>query len=48
MWLPSDKDKKARWLNAIPKDNTSDSKNTVMCERHWPQEYLILRQTKDL
>ena len=37
--LPSEEIERKRWLAAIPRDNTPDSKDTVVCERHWPQNY---------
>jgi len=37
--LPSDKSERARWLSVIPRDNTPDTKYTVVCERHWPIGY---------
>ena len=37
--LPQDAEKKKRWLKAIPRENTPDTKNTVVCEDHWPDGY---------
>ena len=37
--LPKDMDEREQWLKIIPRDNTPDTKNTVVCERHWPQGY---------
>ena len=37
--LPADEGERARWLASIPRDNIPDSKNTVVCERHWPSNY---------
>ena len=36
--LPKNKESE-KWLKIIPRDNTPDSKNTVVCERHWPKGY---------
>ena len=35
--LPSEEIERKRRLAAIPRDNTPDSKDTIVCERHWPQ-----------
>ena len=37
--LPSEEIERKRWLAAIPRDSTPDSKDTVVCERYWPQNY---------
>ncbi|XP_078486390.1 uncharacterized protein LOC144744898 [Ciona intestinalis] len=37
--LPPDKQERSRWLQAIPRDNIADRPDTVVCERHWPQDY---------
>ena len=37
--LPQDAEEKKRWLKAIPRENTPDTKNTVVCEDHWPDGY---------
>ena len=37
--LPADEGERARWLASIPRDNIPDSKNTVVCECHWPSNY---------
>ena len=37
--LPKSKEKKEKCLKIIPRDNTSDSKKTVVCERNWPKDY---------
>ena len=34
--LPQDAEEKKRWLKAIRRENTPDTKNTVVCEDHWP------------
>ncbi|XP_012563386.1 peroxynitrite isomerase THAP4-like [Hydra vulgaris] len=35
--LPKDKDNRLRWIAAIPRDNILDSKYTVVCTKHWPE-----------
>ena len=37
--LPTEETERNRWLAALPRNNISDSKDTVVCERHWPQNY---------
>ena len=37
--LPRNIEEKERWRKIIPRDNLPDNKNTVVCERHWPQNY---------
>ena len=37
--LPTDAEEKSRWIKAIPRDNIPNSKDTVVCERHWPEHY---------
>jgi len=37
--LPADEDERARWLASIPRDNIPNSKDTVVCARHWPPNY---------
>lgn len=37
--LPTKKDEREKWLSAIPRDNIPDTKNTVICEQHWPENY---------
>ena len=34
--LPKDSEERERWLKSIPCDNMPQSKNTVVCEKHWP------------
>ena len=41
--LPKNKDEREKWLKVISRDNTPDSKYTVVCERHWPQGYETVR-----
>ena len=37
--LPKNLDERQRWLAAIPRGNVPDGKDTVVCERHWPEHY---------
>ena len=37
--LLQDAEEKKRWSKAIPRENTQDTKNTVVCEDHWPYGY---------
>ena len=41
--LPKNKEEREKWLKIIPCDNTPDSKNTVVCKRHWPKGYEIMQ-----
>ena len=36
--LPQNPEKK-RWITLIPRDDISDSKDAIICERHWPKDY---------
>ena len=35
--LPKDEDEREWWLKAIPNANIKVSKDTVICEEHWPK-----------
>ena len=35
--MPRNLEERERWLTIIPRDNTPDLKNLVVCEKHWPQ-----------
>ena len=37
--LPRNLGQRKRWLTIIPRDNIPDTKNTVVCEKHWPENY---------
>ena len=37
--LPTEETERNRWSAAIPRDNILDSEDTVVCERHRPQNY---------
>ena len=41
--LPSDKMERERWLKVIPRDNIPDSKDSSVCEIHWPKGYSTIR-----
>ena len=34
--LPTEETERNGWLTAIPRDNIPDSKDAVVCKRHWP------------
>ena len=34
--LPKDSEERERWLKYISRDNIPQSKDTVVCEKHWP------------
>ena len=38
--LPKDPKERKRWTDAIPRDNIPESHDTVICERHWPSNYI--------
>ena len=33
-------EERERWLSIIPRDIIPDIKNAVVCEKHWPGNYL--------
>ena len=37
--LPKDPNERLRWISAIPRDNIPDSSNTVVCVKHWPENF---------
>ena len=37
--LPRNLGQRKRWLTIIPRDNIPDTKNTVVCEKHWSENY---------
>ena len=37
--LPGNLGQRKRWLTIIPRDNIPDTKNTVVCEKHWSENY---------
>ena len=38
--LPRNLEERKRQHNIIPRDNIPDTKNIVVCEMHWPENYL--------
>ena len=36
---PRNLEERKRWLTIIPRDNIPDTKNTVVCEKHWSENY---------
>ena len=41
--LPTDKCERERWIRAIPRDNIPDSRDTSVCENHWPPGYATIK-----
>ena len=37
--ISKNKEEREKWLKIISRDNTPDSKNTVVCQRHWSKSY---------
>ena len=37
--LPRNLEERERWHTIIPRDNIPDTKNTVVCEKPWPENY---------
>ena len=37
--LPKDSEERERWFKSIPRDNIPQSKDTVVCEKHWPRNF---------
>ena len=37
--LPTDKDEREKWIQAIPRENIPDKADTVVCEQHFPPGY---------
>ena len=46
--FPKDPEENQRWRSAIPRENIPTSVDTVVCERHWPQnyEFILVRSKK--
>ena len=41
--LPSDPEERKKWIKAIPRDNIPDSPNTVVCVKHVPPGFPVLK-----
>lgn len=41
--LPSDPEERQRWLKAIPRDNIPDKKDTVVCSKHFPPDFPVVK-----
>lgn len=41
--LPQNEQQKKLWLSIIPRDNIPNHKDTVICERHWPEGYAKIK-----
>ena len=37
--LPRNLEERKRWFTLVLRDNIPDIKNTVVCEKHWPENY---------
>ena len=37
--FPKNEEQKISWQKAIPRLNLTVTKNTVVCEKHWPEDY---------
>ena len=38
--LPSNEEERNRWINSIPRSNFPNKPDTVVCERHFPENFL--------
>ena len=38
--LPSNEEERNRWINSIPRSNFTNKRDTVVCERHFPENFL--------
>ena len=41
--LPSDLEERQRWIKAIPRNNIPNSSNTVVCVKHFPPGFPVLK-----
>ncbi|GFN93906.1 THAP domain-containing protein 11 [Plakobranchus ocellatus] len=46
--LPRDKEERQGWKKAIPRDNILDHPNTVVCIKHFPEEFETISVTGSL
>ena len=42
--LPSDPEERQRWIKAIPRGNIPYSPNTVVCVKHFPPGFPVLKK----
>ena len=41
--LPKDPEERERWCKAIPRDNIPDKKDTVVCAKHFPPNFPVVK-----
>ena len=41
--LPSDPEERKRWMKAIPRDNIPDKPDTVVCAKHFPPNFPVVK-----
>ena len=41
--LPSNSEERQRWIKAIPRDNVPDSPHTVVCAKHFPPDFPVIK-----
>ena len=41
--LPKDPEERQRWIKAIPRDNIPDKSDTVVCARHFPPDFPVIK-----
>ena len=41
--LPSDPEDRERWIKAIPRDNIPDNPETVVCAKHFPAGFEVVK-----
>ena len=41
--LPSDSEERQRWIKAITRFSTPESRNTVVCVKHFPPDFQVLK-----
>ena len=42
--LPSDPEERQRWIRAIPRDNIPDKPDTVVCAKHFPVGFEVVKK----
>lgn len=42
--LPADPEERKRWMEAIPRDSIPDNRNTVVCSKHFPPGFAVLKK----
>ena len=41
--LPKDREKRKKWMAAIPRDNIPDQNDTVVCIKHFPENVSVVK-----